>query len=724
MDSNDFNIDIAVGTLLNDKTNGSQWRVIAIENDTCFMIQIGVDKGEIKESSISKLVADINSNLLNKPEDQKVFVIDRANMSADYLEKMDVMKRFAEKIDSIYGPDYSNFFSHTPKPEFKQIYAEFGISKSTAFRMIRRWLQSGRMSYAFLDPRSITECTRINKGYTQKTGHPSKDESGIIIDANAIEAFDFGVDQFMRGRNMTIRKAYQNMLACYYQNPCAGQPGEMLILSKGQRPTEKQFRYYLKKKVGYVELEKKKTSAREFRNNQRQLIGRPAEASCRPGYLLEVDAVETDLYLVSSTDRNQLIGRPVVYMMIDVFSGCIVAASVSFENNSNLALSNCLLSLLEDKEELGKKAGVVIDPATWPSQFIPEEIYADRGSDFASDGFLTVCQNLGITRTLEPPAMGSMKGAIEQAFRLYHQTFRAELEHKGFIQKRYDSDHKKTACLTIEDMRKLVYMFVIYHNIQYSENLYYSKEMNKNHIPKIPKEIWNYGIKTYGLPRMLNTAQENEAFFAIMPEVDASIHNGYIMYASLAYREVGDPELSLKMSKAKDNARLRDSNGNLLNRMKVRIDPRLVDYLYYLKNGSVMKLYLNTAKCGSYKGMTWNEYLDYRRSEKEMDVSFADYQLNNVVMRNQMVSTFTSGFAPGMVSDKNVREARKVEAFRINKENTIADHISSDVGKQLPDKIEQILIESNENKPATDLPIADLTSEEVPELFRLLRKRD
>ena len=107
-----------------------------------------------------------------------------------------------------------------------------------------------------------------------------------------------------------------------------------------------------------------------------------------------------------------------------------------------------------------------------------------------------------------------------------------------------------------------------------------------------------------------------------------------------------------------------------------------------------------------------------------MDVSFADYQLNNVVMRNQMVSTFTSGFAPGMVSDKNVREARKVEAFRINKENTIADHISSDVGKQLPDKIEQILIESNENKPATELPIADLTSEEVPELFRLLRKRD
>ncbi|MBR1920005.1 MAG: transposase family protein [Spirochaetales bacterium] len=724
MDSNDFNIDIAVGTLLKDMSDNTQWRVIAIENSTCFMIMCGNKKSIIRQVPTTEVATAIIQGTLCYVESNKSVVVDEASLPNDVKDILTKKLSYVHELSYLYGPTYTDLFRKTQKPEFEQLVKKYGFSKPLAFRTIRKWLQSGMQKSSLLDPVWTTGRNIAKSNYKTKTGHPSSTESGIILDANAIEAFDFGVHQFMRSRNMTIRKAYQNMLACYYQNPNAGQPGEMLILSKGQRPTEKQFRYYLSKKVGFVELEKKKTSAREFRNNQRLLIGRPADASCRPGYLLEADAVETDLYLVSSTDRNQLIGRPVVYMMIDVFSGCIVAASVSFENNSNLALSNCLLSLLEDKEELGKKTGVVIDPANWPSRFIPEEIYADRGSDFASDGFLTVCQNLGITRTLEPPAMGSMKGAIEQAFRLYHQTFRAELEHKGFIQKRYDSNHKKTACLTIEDMRKLVYMFVIYHNIQYSENLYYSKEMNKNHIPKIPKEIWNYGIKTYGLPRLLNTAQENEAFFAIMPEVDASIHNGYIMYASLAYREVGDPELSLKMSKAKDNARLRDSDGNLLNKMKVRIDPRLVDFLYYLKNGSVMKLYLNAAKSGSYKGMTWNEYLDYRRSEKEMDISFADYQLNNAVMRNQMVSTFTKGFAPGMVSDKNVREARKVEAIRINKENTIADHISSDIEKQLPTKTEQILIEGNGKKPATELPIADLTSEEVPELFRLLRKKD
>ncbi len=60
-----------------------------------------------------------------------------------------------------------------------------------------------------------------------------------------------------------------------------------------------------------------------------------------PGDLWEVDECEIDLSLVSVENPSVTVGRPIVYVMIDVYTRMIVAYSVAFDNNSVLGITNC-----------------------------------------------------------------------------------------------------------------------------------------------------------------------------------------------------------------------------------------------------------------------------------------------------------------------------------------------------------------------------------------------
>ena len=98
----------------------------------------------------------------------------------------------------------------------------------------------------------------------------------------------------------------------------------------------------------------KRLGRREYRNQKRLLTGTSLNGVSAPCDIVEMDACELDISVVSATDRSKAVGSPVVYFMIDVFSRLILAASISFDNNSILAMTNCLASLVEDKEELLK----------------------------------------------------------------------------------------------------------------------------------------------------------------------------------------------------------------------------------------------------------------------------------------------------------------------------------------------------------------------------------
>lgn len=246
--------------------------------------------------------------------------------------------------------------------------------------------------------------------------------------------FEEGLNEYKNNRNDSMQLVYDRICLKYYSKIV---DGAIEVLPQSLRPTYRQFSYYCTSHLSKEDMKTIKTSKQEYRNNNRLLTGTADTNVFGPGDLLEMDALEMDVEIVSETDRSKIIGRPIMYALIDVFSRAVVAFSISLENNSILGMTNCLMNLGEDKEDFCERYGISgIDISKWPSNFIPNRIRVDRGSDFISKEAERIFNELNITREIVTGATGSLKGVIEQLWHQIHSAQNSSLKNAGLIEKK------------------------------------------------------------------------------------------------------------------------------------------------------------------------------------------------------------------------------------------------------------------------------------------------
>src|SRR5699024_11881833 len=72
-------------------------------------------------------------------------------------------------------------------------------------------------------------------------------------------------------------------------------------------------------------------STKEYELNHRPILGNSKSETNGPGTRFQIDATIADIYLVSSLDVNKVIGRPVIYAVLDVYSRIITGLYVGLE---------------------------------------------------------------------------------------------------------------------------------------------------------------------------------------------------------------------------------------------------------------------------------------------------------------------------------------------------------------------------------------------------------
>lgn len=72
-----------------------------------------------------------------------------------------------------------------------------------------------------------------------------------------------------------------------------------------------------------------------------------------------MDATEADIYLVSKLDRSQVIGRPVIYMAVDVASQLIAGVYVGLQWGEESVIE-CLRNAASDKVEYAARYDIII----------------------------------------------------------------------------------------------------------------------------------------------------------------------------------------------------------------------------------------------------------------------------------------------------------------------------------------------------------------------------
>lgn len=658
---------IEVNAIINDTEKNKRYRILYImSKDNLVLIEMDTTKFNVFMASMNELIRGLNTRYLLSKDENKI--VDESILTEKQKNRYKCLKSYMNEINNLFGPTYLDLIGHQKKNELEQLYKNFGFSKSKAWRIIRTILQNG-FDYSSM----LNKKKRTKKSYT-KAGRKSIVDKGIPITADVEQIFEKGLAQYKKNRNTSFQLIYDRLCYEYYSKL---ENGVFEVLPQNERPTYRQFYYYCSKQLSKKEMEEIKTSKAEFRNNSRLLLNSSTYNVQGPGDMLEMDALEMDVEIVSETNRNKVIGRPILYALIDVYSRVIVAISVSFENNSVLGMTNCLMNLGEDKEEFCKRYGISdIDVTKWPSNFIPNRIRVDRGGDFISKEAERIFNELNITREIVTGATGSMKGIIEQLWHQIHSAQNSSLQNAGLIEKRYDSSHKKKACLTIREITQMVIVHVLAYNELELRNFKPTKKMVAERIEFTPVSLWNFGVNEFGAPRpILNKAQYA---YSLMKKTVAKISRKGVCIDGLYYAN-DDEYLLAAMIHA----------GNRSEPFDCRYDERNITNIYYMNPKTNVltsaSLIEDIRGQSDFINSTRQERLDFLENERllreENNQKQQTIRSSRVAVFDNMVKTAKKQNNKEL-DTKNMIENRKKERDLNRSENAIESRLLKDTKKK------------------------------------------
>lgn len=686
--------------------NSQRYRVIFLKKDMAVLCVMDVSALKLICIPPNELLEALLDGSLSIVPSCECRVTDFGSMSESARQGYCAKRDFIRDIEKQYGPTYLEIVGHKNKESLNLLINKYGLSRSTAWRYIRIYLQSG-MDESALYPKHPGPVVGSTYKYSEKPGRKNGEVNmGVLVDETVEEHFREALEHYKSGRAQTMQNAFDRMNQRYYSTPEINANGSLTqrLLPASMRPTFRQFEYYVQKSLSAEEKDLIQTSAQEQRNNKRLLLSDNLKDVMGPGDCVEMDEVEVDLSLVSQVDPDQTVGRPIVYAMVDVYTRMIIAVSVAFDNNSVRGLTNCLMNLAEDKVELCEKYGIRISPDVWPSGFIPRTIRADRGSEYRSKEAKRIFNELGINLELVPGGSGSLKGSVEQSFHQLHSAQNPLLENKGLIEKRHDSNHHREAMLTIEDFKRILYNFVITHNQFYMKNYPLTHDMIAKHISPIPAALWAYGVATYGSLRPISN--KDQFYYSLMTPITAKCSRKGITYKGLYYMDFKDFGMKQRMY----------IQGTKQAPLEVRIDPRDVGAIYMLDRDKRLKtIPLNTARTGNnYQGMPLAEYLELYKVKKAQDKvgGIHNEELRvGLLSANEQAIADAEQHAPRYANAKGIREARAVEKSIEAAKHSVRTKLKND------DHVEELPEQQEIDPPAKEQVVKPMTVDEAFDLF-------
>lgn len=659
-------LQINIGMIILDQAAQVRFRMIAIHLGQVILCRMDCTQLDLTSCSLQILMQQLqHGEWILLPAEEKT-VTDHDMLTGVLKKTFDSKLAVIRQVEQAFGPTYLRLRSKQARAEVNAICQSLSIGKTTFWKTVRLYLQSGFDPNALLDGR-MSHTPNISE-YQSKPGRPAQYgvASSLVITPEIKQQFDEGIKVYQSGRSQTLKSAYRHVMETYYSNTEYSESGVTIsLLPLTKRPSFRQFTYYVHKVLSQKDIDIIKTSQREHRNNQRLLLSDSLHDICGPGDCVEIDECEIDISLVSSVNHQDTVGRPILYLMIDVYTRAIVAFSVSFENNSTLGLTNCLLNLSDDKAALYQKYDIETSEADWIPGFLPKRIRCDRGAEYRGKQAERIFQELGITRELVSPATGSLNGIVEHMF---HQDINPYTEGVGQIQKRHDSRHHQQAALDIHDFTRLVITFVLKHNRSYMPAYPRTKDMCEKDVAPTPMDLWQYGVKTYGNPRPIGNY--NQYIYSLMKPVPAKISRAGLTWKNLNYINLLDPYFRTQIEHA----------GRKKEPFDARIDPRDIGCLYYLHKGELKQAKLNPAKTGNavFSGMTLKEYEQVYQEKKAQDKVGLEMNLQMQVAANSIYQGIVSDakhLSSGPANKENMLDHRREERFLTNSANALSNRL-------------------------------------------------
>lgn len=523
-----------------DKEGKNRIRVISIDSAILYYVDLHGGTAMPKKATIEDMEIEIESNVLIPISDPFLKSYAEEDLTEKQLERRNlnweiVFKAWSQSKDSILS-------KKNRKTAFLEIAEEHQITELKVKRLFTRFWQRGLNKNAMLPDYmhsggkgKVRELSR-----EKKVGRPriyGEEEQGINITEDVKKQFRHVIKKYYRkSEKLTLNDTYQYLLKEFYSNKYhEGESVKYKVWDKSKVPTYNQF-YYWYKKTEEPQLDiQLRYSKKEYELKHRPILSHSALETDGPGTRFQVDATIADIYLVSSFDRNLIIGRPVIYGIMDVYSRLITGVYVGLEGPSWIGAMMTLDNMTMDKVEFCKQYGIDIDESEWPSHHLPETIIADRG-EFEGYGVEQLINNLNVKIENTSPYRGDLKGIVERQFRTINEKIKRKAP--GTIQKEFrergDRDYRLDASLNLEEFTKIIIHLVLNHNQRTIEKYPLEKAMIKEHLTPSPLNLWKWGLSNR--KGSLQTVQNRSILrLNLLPKGKARITRAGIKFKGLSY---------------------------------------------------------------------------------------------------------------------------------------------------------------------------------------------
>lgn len=427
---------------------------------------------------------------------------------------------------------------------------------------LRRCLQGGMVANALL-PR-FAECGGKGQERCEREiplGRPSAlvkeyerrgndDPVRAATDDEVRRRIRLGLDNHYFGRTTkgTKVKIRMNSLQRAYDLTCGKEFARVVVrdgsvefveLPRAELPTYWQFQYeYIKYKRerGPEDTLVSHEGTRSFDLKYRPVLSDPTQLAQGPGAVYLIDACLADVYLVSSIIPGKLIGRPIVYIVIDRFSHMVTGVGVGLEGPSWVGAMLALSNTATDKVDFCREYKLDIGADDWPAHHLPQVLLADRG-ELEGLNANHLVRSLGIRVDNTAPYRADWKGLVERHFGLLKERTRfipgavpdlAERRQRGGRQFELD------ACLTLHEFRQLLLLCVLEYNTSTTMSGYeLDRHMIADGVEPIPVDIWRWGIRNRS--GALRTLPLDSVRLNLLPRAEASVTREGIKFKGLLY---------------------------------------------------------------------------------------------------------------------------------------------------------------------------------------------
>jgi len=532
--------ELTVNMVLKSAESGHLHRVLWVSADKTELYVFDMETLAIPElaeySAVQKQIAE---GVLTVEDSDPYIVVTAENTLTDKEKKS------RDEIWEIMGAavmDEPRIFTKSGRGEIVTGVANAsGKTRKAIYQYLKTYWKRGKTRGAFI-PRFHSRGApgKERSPGESKRGRPRKydDGVGINVDDGIKEIFKKSVDKYYNTRKEnTLQHAYDMMIKEHYtlfkQQPDGKTKVE--LVSNEKIPTIAQFRYWYGKMYNEKEKLMKRKGEAKFNLNHRAVTGKSDYGIMGPGAKYEIDATIGDIYLVSRFNRADIIGRPVLYFVVDMFSRMVTGMYVGLEGPSWVGMMMSIANAACDKVKYCAEYGIEITEEEWPCRGVPGAIRGDRGelmSKFAD----TLVNALNVRVESAPPFRADMKGIVEQQFNKINRAAVSFLP--GHVKKdekeRGGQDYRLEAILDIHQFTKIMIECVLYHNNRHLlEDFERTEEMISDNIAPIPIDMWNWGTAhRFGA---LRSFPEETVKLALMPADTASVTLKGIKFKGLYY---------------------------------------------------------------------------------------------------------------------------------------------------------------------------------------------